>query len=131
MQTFVLEKIANMYEKMDSVIITNKDGLIEYAAVFDSMDNTMKNEGYTGKNILEVYPTLNEESSSHFRAIRTGKPVIDETQKLTDFNGREFTLFSSTYPIELDGEIIGAIEGTLYLDRNGQPYRRRLARGGV
>lgn len=123
MHTFVLEKFANMYEKMDSVIITNKDGVIEYAAMFDHSDSTLKNEGYTGRNILDVYPELSEETSSHFRAIRTGRPIIDETQRLTDFNGKEFVLFSSTYPIELEGQIIGAIEGTVYLDQYGHPFR--------
>lgn len=123
MQTLILEKIAGMYEQIDSVLITNKDGVIEYAALLDHRDNTLKNEDYTGRNILEVYPELTEETSSHFRAIRTGRPVIEEVQELTDFNGKQMTLFSSTYPIERDGEIIGAIEGVLYLDRDGRPYR--------
>ena len=91
MQTLILEKIAGMYEQIDSVLITNKDGVIEYAALLDHRDNTLKNEDYTGRNILEVYPELTEETSSHFRAIRTGRPVIEEVQELTDFNGRQMT----------------------------------------
>lgn len=123
MHTFVLEKISSMYEKMDSVIITNKYGVIEYSALFDQSENSMTNEGYTGHNILEVYPELSEETSSHYRAVRTGRPIIDEIQTLTDFKGKTLTLVSSTYPIDLDGEIIGAIEGTVYLKENGERYR--------
>lgn len=123
MHTFVLEKISGMYEKMDSVIITNKFGVIEYSALFDQSENSMINEGYTGHNILEVYPELTEETSSHYRAVRTGRPIIDEIQTLTDFKGKTLTLISSTYPIDLDGEIIGAVEGTVYLKENGERYR--------
>lgn len=124
MHTFLLESFSNMYNRMDSVIITDKHGIIEYSAVFDENDNKMKNEGYTGHNILEVYPELTEETSSHYRVIQTGRPVIDEVQSLTDLNGKKLTFLSSTYPIELEGEIIGAIEGTIYLKGNGEPYRK-------
>ena len=89
MHTFVLEKISNMHEKLDSVIITNKYGVIEYSAIFDQSNKSVTNEGYTGRNILEVYPELTEETSSHFRAIRTGRPVIDEIQSLNDFHGKK------------------------------------------
>lgn len=123
MHTFVLEKISNMHEKLDSVIITNKYGVIEYSAIFDQSNKSVTNEGYTGRNILEVYPELTEETSSHFRAIRTGRPVIDEIQSLNDFHGKKQILLSSTYPIDMDGEIIGAIEGTIYLDETGAGYR--------
>lgn len=125
MHTFVLEKISNMYDKLDSVIITNKYGVIEYSALFEQGDNSMTNAGYTGHSILEVYPELNEETSTHFIAMRTRRPVLDEVQTLTDFNGKKITLISSTYPIDMDGEIIGAIEGTIYVKENGEAYRTR------
>ena len=123
MHTFVLEKISNMYERLDSVIITNKHGVIEYSALFDESDNSMKNEGYTGKNILEVYPGLTEKTSSHYRAVKFNRPIIDEIQTLTDYKGKKLTFVSSTYPIEMEGEVIGAIEGTIYLREDGERFR--------
>lgn len=125
MHTFVLEKISNMYDKLDSVIITNKYGVIEYSALFEQGENGMTNAGYTGHSILEVYPELNEETSTHFIAMRTRRPVLDEVQNLTDFNGKKMTIVSSTYPIDMDGEIIGAIEGTIFVKENGEAYRER------
>ena len=124
MHTFALEKFSDMYNRLDSVMITNKQGIIEYSAVFDDSDKSIKNEGYTGKNILEIYPDLTEETSSHYRAIRSCRPVIDEIQTLTDINGKERTILSSTYPIIMDGQVIGAIEGTVYLSKDGQRYRK-------
>lgn len=116
MYSFALKEISAMYDKIDSVIITNKDGVIEYSAVFDQDDNTIKNYGYTGMNILEVYPSLTEKTSSHYRVYESGKPIIDEVQILTDHVGRTLNHMSSTYPIEFNGEIVGAIEGTVYID---------------
>lgn len=120
MHTFALEKFSSMYDRLDSVMITNKQGIIEYSALFDDGDKSVKNEGYTGRNILDVYPELTEETSSHYRAIRTRRPIIDEIQTLTDFNGKTLTILSSTYPIIMENEAIGAIEGTVYLSKDGQ-----------
>lgn len=133
MYSFALKEISAMYDKIDSVIITNKQGIIEYSAVFDQDDNTIKNYGYTGMNILEVYPSLTEESSSHYRVYKSGKPIIDEVQILTDHVGRTLNHMSSTYPIEFNGEIVGAIEGTVYIDGEGRKLRgkeREIITGG-
>lgn len=127
MHTFALEKFSDMYNRLDSVMITNKQGVIEYSAIFDDSDKSIKNEGYTGKNILEIYPDLTEETSSHYRAIRSRRPIIDEIQTLTDINGKERTILSSTYPIIMDDQVIGAIEGTVYLSKDGQRYRKEKA----
>lgn len=121
-----LEQMSAIYYNMDSILITNKDGIIEYSALFDIKDNSIKNEGYTGKYLLDVYPELTEETSTHFRVMQSGKPILDEIQTLTDWNGKLLTFSSSTYPIELEGEIIGAVEGTVILSSDGTPYNKRL-----
>lgn len=133
MYSFALKEISAMYDKIDSVIITNKKGIIEYSAVFDQDDNTIKNYGYTGMNILEVYPSLTEKTSSHYRVYESGRPIIDEVQILTDHVGRTLKHMSSTYPIEFNGEIVGAIEGTVYIDSEGKQLRgkeREIIIGG-
>ena len=133
MYSFALKEISAMYDKIDSVIITNKDGVMQYSAVFDQDDNTIKNYGYTGMNILEVYPSLTEKTSSHYRVYESGKPIIDEVQILTDHVGRTLNHMSSTYPIEFNGEIVGAIEGTVYIDSEGKQLRgkeREIIIGG-
>ena len=125
-----LEKMAYIYNTMDSILITNREGLIEYCALFDVKDNSIKNEGYTGKYLLDVYPELTRETSTHFRAIRSGEAIIEEIQSLTDFNGKKLNFVSNTYPIELDGKIVGAIEGTVMLSDTGLPYRKRFKENG-
>ncbi len=126
MMTKYLEKMMYIYNTMDSVLITNTDGVIEYSATFDEKENSIKNEGYTGKYLLEVYPELTQETSTHFRAMNTGKAITDEIQTVTDCNGMKRTFVSNTYPIEVDGKIVGAIEGTVILSESGLPYSKRF-----
>ncbi|MCQ4638295.1 sigma 54-interacting transcriptional regulator [Anaerovorax odorimutans] len=123
-----LEQMSGIYDNMDSILITDRDGIIEYCALIDLEDHTVKNEGYTGKYLLEVYPDLTEEESTIFRVMKTGEPIIDEVQTLTDCNGKTLTFSCSTYPIELNGEIIGAVEGTIMLSENGEPCSKRIGR---
>lgn len=124
MFTKQLEFMSNIYDNLDAILITNKAGIIEYSARFDVNDNSIKNEGYTGKHILTVYPSLTEKTSSHFRVMKTGKPILDERQTLTDLDGQTLTFLTSTYPIEYNNEIIGAIEGTILLTINGVRYNK-------
>ena len=80
-----LSFMTNLYKNLDALLITNQDGVIEYSVRFDQESNNIINEGYAGKNILEIYPGLTEETSTCYQAIRTGKPVVDEIQTLKDY----------------------------------------------
>lgn len=131
MFTNYLEQMSSIYDNMDSVMIVNREGIVEYAAVLDTDDDTMRNEGYTGMPLLEVYPELKREESTVYHVLETGEPVIEEVQTLTDCNGKTFTLSCSTYPIALGDKIIGAIEGSVLLNADGKPVvkqGRRAAR---
>lgn len=131
-----LEQMSSVYDNMDSIMIVNLDGFIEYATVKDDDGKAVTNGGYTGKKLLEVYPELTEETSTIFRVMKTGKPILDEFQSLTDCNGKKLTFICSTYPIEMNGKIIGAVEGVILLNENGTPKNKQIhkrenkARGG-
>ena len=59
-----LEQMSSVYDNMDSIMIVNLDGYVEYASMKDDDGNAVTNGGYTGKKLLEVYPELTEESST-------------------------------------------------------------------
>lgn len=123
-----LEQMSGIYDNMDSILITDRDGIVEYCALIDLEDHTITNEGFTGRHLLEIYPDLTEEESTIFRVMKTGEPIIDEIQTLTDCNGKTLTFSCSTYPIELNGEIIGAVEGTIMLTPDGEPASKRISK---
>ncbi|MEW6081222.1 MAG: sigma 54-interacting transcriptional regulator [Bacillota bacterium] len=63
-----------------------------------------------GKNILDIYPSLTEDTSVLFQVMRTGRPVENLTQTLTNFRGRVITTVNSSYPVMGRHGIWGALE---------------------
>ena len=53
-----LEQMSSIYDNLDSILITNREGIIEYSAIIDKDNNTVQNEGFTGRHLMEVYPEL-------------------------------------------------------------------------
>ncbi|HJB98591.1 MAG TPA: sigma 54-interacting transcriptional regulator, partial [Candidatus Acutalibacter pullicola] len=115
-----LNYMARLHDGVDAILIADRHGIIEYSAMFSERENGMIDEGFIGKSILEAYPELTEETSSHFRVMRTGKPVLNEKQELTDFYGRRIMLVSSTFPLEDGGELIGTMETSVFYHKDSQ-----------
>ncbi len=115
-----LNYMSRLHDGVDAILIAGRHGTIEYSAMFSEQENGLADEGFIGKNILEAYPQLTEETSSHFRVMRTGAPVLNEKQELTDFYGRRTTLVSSTFPLEYSGELIGTMETSVFYHKDAQ-----------
>ncbi len=124
MITKYLEHFSKLYEQLDGMIIVNRDGIIEFSVMFNIETKYMENEGFTGKYILDVFPTLTEKTSSHFRVMTGRNPIINERQLVTDITGNTFEFLNSTFPIEIQNEVIGTIEGSVILSVNGEPTTR-------
>ncbi len=111
-----LKYMTEIYEFVDALLIVNKAGIVEYSTIFNDKLESLKNEEITGKHILEVYPSLTEKTSSVLRVLKTKKPIINEKQKVIDFRGKELNIINFTHPIEYNGEIIGAVEASVFED---------------
>ncbi|SEF92097.1 arginine utilization regulatory protein [Caloramator fervidus] len=70
----------------------------------------MEEEEVLGKNILEVFPSLNENTSTLLNAVKTGEIIIDRYQTYLNKKGYHITSVNTTLPIIKDGEIVGAVE---------------------
>ena len=75
---------SRLLDGVDAILIADRHGIIEYSAMFSERENGMIDEGFIGKSILEAYPELTKETSSHFRVMRTGEPILNEKQVLTE-----------------------------------------------
>ena len=62
------------------------------------------------KDILHIFPSLNEYTSTLIKVINTGEPIINSTQTYFNYRGHSITTISSTIPLEKDGLVIGAME---------------------
>jgi len=70
----------------------------------------LKREQVLGKDILDIFPSLNEETSTLIRVLHTGESILNSTQTYLNFKGQRITTINSTIPLYNDDEIIGALE---------------------
>lgn len=115
-----LNYMSRLHDGADAILIADRHGIIEYSAMFSEQENRLIDEGIIGRSILEVYPELTEDTSSHFRVMRTGEPILNEKQILTDFRGRHQILVCSTFPLEYGGELIGTLETSVFYNKDSQ-----------
>lgn len=113
-----LDSTLNLYNGIDGIVIANKDGIIEYCTIYDRNIHQYRRDTNFGKHILDAYPSLNQNSSSIMRVLKTGNPILFERQEVLDYNGNKYSFVNSTVPIISNGEIIGVIEISKFYDQS-------------
>lgn len=108
---FFRENILEILNYLDEGIhIVDKNGKIVYynssAQGLDGIDS----EKAIGRNLLQIYPSLTEETSTLLTAIQTGAPILKKQQTFINYKGEKITTINSSIPIKSRGKILGAIE---------------------
>ncbi len=67
-------------------------------------------EEVIGKPLFSVYPTLNKDTSTLYRVLETGEPILNFSQTFSNYNGKVIVTINSTLPIYCDGQVVGALE---------------------
>ncbi|WDU84328.1 PAS domain S-box protein [Caloramator sp. Dgby_cultured_2] len=94
----------------DGIHVIDKEGnTIIYNKAMANLEG-MDEEEVLGKNLLEIFPSLNENSSTLLHALKTGEAIIDRYQTYLNKKGYNITSVNTTVPIIKDGEILGAVE---------------------
>ncbi|HCO19116.1 sigma-54 interaction domain-containing protein [Gudongella oleilytica] len=62
------------------------------------------------RDILDIFPSLNEYTSTLIKVMNSGEPIINSTQTYFNYRGHSITTISSTLPLISDGHVIGAME---------------------
>lgn len=110
-----LDQILEIYNYVDALVMTNEKGFIEYYRVFNS-NGSLHEKNAIGRHILEIHPTLTEETSSIMRVLKTGKPIFTEHQYLKVFKGKPINAIATTLPIKKNNNIIGVVDFLRYLE---------------
>ena len=113
-----LSSLSKAKDSLDAIMIIDSGGIIEYSALLSNSNRGFVNEGFVGKHILDVYPSLGENTSSHLRVMKSGKAIINERQSLTDYMGNQITIVNSTFPIYKEKEVVGTFETTTFINSN-------------
>lgn len=105
------EVLAAILKSIDEGIhVINMEGkTIYYNEVAAGHDGMAINE-VLGKQLLEAFPSLSEETSTLVKVMKTGKPIYNQTQVYVNLHGRRIDTINTTLPIILNGELIGAVE---------------------
>lgn len=110
-----IQKIIDMCEDNTEIVICNKDGIIEYCTC---QHYTHLPSILVGKHILDAYPSLNEQSSTIMRTLKTANPIINEKQLLTNNQNQQIALVSTSMPIFEKDELIGVVDYSRHLKLN-------------
>lgn len=94
----------------EGIHVIDKDGkTMIYNEPMEKLEG-LKAQNVLGKNVLDVFPSLNENTSTLCRALNEKKPIIDRYQTYTNKEGYKITTLNSTIPLFIDSEIIGSLE---------------------
>ncbi|QIB68816.1 AAA domain-containing protein [Aminipila butyrica] len=109
----LVTKIENFF---DGIMIVDKDCVIRYNRLFINSDINLNEKNSIGKTPVDIWPNLTEETSTCFRAVKYGETTTNQVQTLLHASGREISAVDNTFPIVENGEIIGAISTTKFID---------------
>lgn len=107
-------QILNIFNYVDSALITDKDGVVRYYHLVRPDINSMKPEEMIGKTIFDVYKGLTKENSIVWSVLKTGKPQLNVQQRFTTYNNETIDGIISALPLIEKGKIIGAVEVASY-----------------
>lgn len=94
----------------EGIHVVDANGVtIFYNEIAAKHDNLSVHE-VLGKPLLEVFPSLNPETSTLLKVIATGKPIINQQQSYTNLKGIRLTTVNTTLPLWIDGKLVGAVE---------------------
>jgi len=78
----------------------------DFAERIDGVDS----KNAVGRHLIEIYPSLDENTSTLLTVIRTGEPILRREQTFVNYKGEKITTINSSIPIKSKGKIMGAIE---------------------
>lgn len=113
MQTHNLSKemLMAILDGIDEAIhAVDKDGITIYynkvAADYDGMTA----EEVLGKHLLQVFPSLTEETSTLLKVLHTKRPIYHENQRYENKKGQILETVNTTIPILNGSKLLGAVE---------------------
>lgn len=111
----------------EGIHVVDANGItIFYNHVASRLDGLTPEE-VVGRPLLESFPSLNEESSTLLRVIRTGVPIYNQPQRYTNFHGMRVETINTTLPVRVGNRLVGAVEVAKDIRRLRELSERILA----
>jgi len=106
--------LKSLFAVLDSINqgihVVDENGItVVYNEAASRMDGLAKEE-VIGKSLLDVFPSLDNNSSTLLRVLKSGVPELERQQTFSNYKGKKITTVNSTHPIRIDGKLVGACE---------------------
>ena len=118
-----VQAIIRACEDTDGVLVVDRNGIIRDHRI--AMDYYWQDKETMGRHILELYPDLDEESSTILRVLRTGQAIYDQRQEITNSRGEQVVVDATTIPLMVGGRVEGAVDFARFY-----VVGQRIVRGG-
>ncbi len=115
-----VEQIFSIYNHIDTIILTDAKGYVEYYMTWRPDVNPNKPENVMGKHVLDAWRSLTEETSTIMRVLKTGSPVLNEYQTFP-YDDITMPSINTTMPIVEKGQLVGTATMIRYLQ---EPFKR-------
>lgn len=125
-----IDKIVSLGNIIDGITLTDEHGIVQYYTNFRPDVNTLREQEIIGRSILEIYPSLNENSSSIMRVIKTGMPV-KEYQTMAAYKKDPISGYNVTLPIFENKKLIGVVEFSQYCNFPHERERISISSGNT
>lgn len=104
----ILQKILHSID--EGIHVINNEGVtILYNEAMAELEG-MSGDEVMGQNLLDVFPSLNHETSTLLKVLKTEKPILNECQTYLNNHRKEINTINSTIPLYYESEKIGALE---------------------
>ena len=123
----LLRSLMSVLETVDQGIhVVDENGFtVVYNRAASEMDGLSESE-VIGRRLLEVFPSLDEDSSTLLRVLKTGVPQAAKQQTFTNYKGKKITTVNFTNPVVFEGKIAGACEISTDITRMKEMAERIL-----
>ncbi len=94
----------------EGIHVVDANGItIFYNHVAAELDGLTREE-VLGKPLLEVFPSLDRQSSTLLRVIENGEPIYNQPQTYTNWRGVRVETVNTTLPVRVGRRLVGAVE---------------------
>lgn len=94
----------------EGIHVVDSRGITIYFNKIAAEHDGLKSEEVIGKPLLDVFPSLSEQTSTMLKVIETGKPIYNQHQTYRNINGKMIDTVNTTIPIIVKDKVLGAVE---------------------
>ncbi len=94
----------------EGIHVVNTEGETIFYNEVAARHDGMEVKEVLGKYLIDAFPSLTAETSTLLKVMKTKKPIYNQTQVYLNMHGTRIDTINTTFPIFVDGAVVGAVE---------------------